>query len=176
MSARQRKRPADRPGAGYTETFDALHQRSPKSIRPQPAAQLLSCLDGVRETGSGRWLARCPAHDDKRPSLSIRELDDGRLLVHCFGGCDTSAVLAAVGLSMVDLYHPDRPESYGPPERRPWRAQDVLAALATESTVAAVAASALAQGEQLSEADHQRLLQAAGRLSEGARLARGVLR
>ena len=40
---------------------------------------LLSILEGVKRTGPGRWMARCPAHGDKSPSLSIRELDDGRV-------------------------------------------------------------------------------------------------
>ena len=40
-------------------------------------ADLVSRLHGVKDTGSKRWIAPCPPHDDKRPSLSIRELDDG---------------------------------------------------------------------------------------------------
>lgn len=48
----------------------------------------------------GRWsggggLCRCPAHDDRNPSLSIRP-GRTRLLVHCFAGCDPSAVLGAL--------------------------------------------------------------------------------
>jgi DNA primase len=45
------------------------------------AEALLAHLDKVRRTGAGRWIARCPAHDDKSPSLAIRELDDGRTLI-----------------------------------------------------------------------------------------------
>ena len=41
------------------------------------AAKLLDRLPGVRKTGPGRWIAPCPAHEDRRPSLSIRELEDG---------------------------------------------------------------------------------------------------
>ena len=47
---------------------------------------LLDRLEAVRETGSSRWIARCPAHDDSSPSLAVRELDDGRILLHDFGG------------------------------------------------------------------------------------------
>ena len=39
------------------------------------AATILDRLDGVRPTGDGRWIARCPAHDDRSPSLSIREAE-----------------------------------------------------------------------------------------------------
>jgi len=71
------------------------------------AELLLSRLDGVRHTGPGRWMARCPAHEDRSPSLSIRETDDGRILVHDFAGCDVQSVLSAVGLTLADLF-PDR--------------------------------------------------------------------
>ena len=60
------------------------------------AESLLSCLDNVRETRPGYWLACCPAHDDRSPSLSIRELDDGRILIHDFAGCPPQDVLGAV--------------------------------------------------------------------------------
>ena len=65
---------------------------------------LLDRLDGVKQTAPNRWIARCPAHDDHSPSLSIRELADGRILIHCFPGCDPSDVLAAVGLQMTALF------------------------------------------------------------------------
>ena len=67
------------------------------------AEVLLGRLDGVIRTGDGRWSARCPAHDDQSPSLSVR-LDGDRLLFHCHAGCAPEDVLAAVGLSWSDLY------------------------------------------------------------------------
>lgn len=67
------------------------------------ATTLLDRLHGVRSTGPGRWVARCPSHDDRSPSLSVRAID-GRTLVHCFGGCSPGDVLAAVGLRMADLF------------------------------------------------------------------------
>ena len=42
---------------------------------------VLSRLEHVRKTGEGRFLACCPAHGDKRASLSLREIDDGRVLL-----------------------------------------------------------------------------------------------
>ncbi|MDQ7041119.1 MAG: hypothetical protein Q9M35_09275 [Rhodothermus sp.] len=50
-----------------------------------------------------KWTARCPAHDDRNPSLSIAETTDGRILLHCFAGCLPEQVLQAVGLSWRDL-------------------------------------------------------------------------
>jgi|TARA_R100000501_G_C2536759_1_gene57330 hypothetical protein len=69
-----------------------------------PAQRLLDRLEKVRQTGDGRWMARCPAHDDRTPSLSIKECDDGRLLMHCFAGCPAGDVLTPVGLSLGDLF------------------------------------------------------------------------
>jgi hypothetical protein len=55
----------------------------------------------------GQHLLHCPAHDDKRPSLAIRERYDGTLLVRCYAGCRTEDILEVMGLEFADLY-PDR--------------------------------------------------------------------
>jgi hypothetical protein len=68
--------------------------------------RLLDQLDGVRDTGPGRWQALCPAHDDSGASLSITQKDDGDLLLHCHAGCPTRSVLDAVGLRFPDLAPP----------------------------------------------------------------------
>ncbi len=83
------------------------------SARATALGPVLGQLDGVRRIGMG-WLALCPAHADRNPSLSVKEAADGRLLVHCFAGCRLEAVLDAVGLSVRDLF-PARE----PAERRP---------------------------------------------------------
>lgn len=70
-----------------------------------PAQCILDRLEGVRQHQSGNYSARCPAHSDRDPSLSIREESDGRVLLHCHAGCSTESVLAAVGLSSNDLFH-----------------------------------------------------------------------
>ena len=68
-----------------------------------PLENLLARLDKVRQSGS-EWQALCPAHDDKNPSLGIKESDDGVLLLKCHVGCATRDILAAVGLGLPDLY------------------------------------------------------------------------
>ncbi len=42
---------------------------------------LLERLDGIKESGHGKYVARCPAHEDRSPSLAIKECDDGRVLM-----------------------------------------------------------------------------------------------
>jgi hypothetical protein len=61
-------------------------------------------LDKSRTVGKDRWIACCPAHDDRSPSLSIRQLEDGRVLLHCFAGCSAQDVVESVGLRMTDLF------------------------------------------------------------------------
>lgn len=74
-------------------------------IRGANVDLLLSRLDGkVKQTGTNKWLARCPAHDDRSPSLAIRYTNDDSILLYCFAGCDTNAVLAAIGLNFADLF------------------------------------------------------------------------
>ena len=84
--------------------------------------ELLSQLDGVRHTTRG-WTAKCPAHDDRRPSLSIRETDTSQILVYCFAGCSVEAICAALGLTVRDLFAnsepPSRRRRRG--QVRPWR-------------------------------------------------------
>ena len=48
---------------------------------------------GGRKVARG-WMVRCPAHDDRKPSLSIRDADDGKVLVFCHAGCDQEQVIA----------------------------------------------------------------------------------
>lgn len=60
---------------------------------------------GCRPRGSERrFTARCPAHDDGSPSLSVREGRDGRVLLKCFAGCPTENVLRELGLAWTDLF------------------------------------------------------------------------
>jgi hypothetical protein len=65
---------------------------------------VLPLLENVVERGNGEWVALCPAHNDHLPSLSIKQLDDGVLLMHCFAGCETEQVVQKLGLTMRDLY------------------------------------------------------------------------
>lgn len=67
------------------------------------STSFLSQLHGVRSRAHGKWSACCPAHADKSPSLSIREVD-GKVLFHCFAGCQPEEIVGALGLEMRDLF------------------------------------------------------------------------
>lgn len=135
-------------------------------------ASLLSRLDRVKQTKADSWMACCPAHADRAASLSIREMDDGRLLVHCFAGCSVHDVLGAAGLSIDDLF-PPRLSLYAKPERRPFPAADVLRAVGFEALVVAAAGVSLLAGTSFSEADRSRLILAVSRI-QAAMTAAGV--
>lgn len=95
---------------------------------------LLSRLDGVRRSSRG-YRAHCPAHKDGSPSLSIAK-GDGGLLLHCFAGCEKPAIVAAIGLTMTDLFF-DAPTPRGQrPKPKPQKLD--LSALAFRFELAAL--------------------------------------
>ena len=78
---------------------------------------LLNRLSSVRKYGQG-WRAKCPVHGGKSTgSLSVAEGDDGRVLIHCFGGCEPLEILKVCGLEMADLF-PERIDHYTTPEQK----------------------------------------------------------
>ncbi len=128
---------------------------------------LLDRLEGVRETGRGRWIAKCPSHDDSSPSLAVRELDDGRILLHDFGGCHVSDVLAALGMEMTDLF-PERLGHHLPPTHSRIPASDLLKIIADETLTVGLIAGWFLDGIEIDEHDWDRLSLAVRRIG-GAR-------
>lgn len=131
------------------------------------ADALLAHLENVKRTGDGRWLARCPAHADGRPSLSVKETGEGVVLLKCWAGCSAAEVMAAVGLDMSALF-PEKTILGGKPERRPFPAADILRAVSFETMIVSLAAAQLAKGKRLAAEDHERLKLAASRLQAAA--------
>ena len=119
---------------------------------------------------NGSWTAQCPAHEDKSPSLSVREAEDGRVLVHCFGGCDVHSVLGAVGMDMNDLF-PERDERLDHNQvskslKPAFYASDLLRIASFECLVVMIAAYDMRRGKKLSEEDLNRLETAQQRIEE----------
>jgi hypothetical protein len=132
-------------------------------------SEVLDRLAKVRGK-NGRYTASCPAHEDKSPSLALRELDDGRILMHCFGGCSTDAVLGAIGLDMTDLF-PDKVDSAAAPVRNPFSAADLLRIIHLETLIVNICAEDMSQGKALTSEDRERLKLATERISEAHRYA-----
>lgn len=138
------------------------------------AAAMLARLDGVRRSGKG-WIARCPAHADKSPSLSIAESDDGRVLIHCFAGCPAADVVAAIGLDLAALF-PRKLADCSPQGREAARAaiterdrRDAATALRHEAIIVAATASELMPFALTGE-DYARLVQAQERIAKAAQV------
>lgn len=70
---------------------------------------LLSRLDGIKPRGADKFIARCPAHQDRNPSLSIQ---DGHkaILLRCWSGCALAAITDKLGIAIKDLFHDALPD------------------------------------------------------------------
>ena len=65
---------------------------------------LLLRLEKVKQISTEQYIAICPSHQDKSPSLSIRVLPDEKILLHCFAECSIDEVLCSIGLNLEDLF------------------------------------------------------------------------
>jgi hypothetical protein len=135
------------------------------------ASKLIDRLDHVRQSGAGRWIARCPAHEDRSPSLSVRELEDGRVLLHDFGGCEPGDVLAAVGLTMSNLFPERLLEHNYPASHSNIPARDLLVILDHELTVVVLILNDIVTGRTVNESQVQRLCLAAARIGKARDIA-----
>lgn len=136
-------------------------------------ADILPRLSKVRQTGRGNWLACCPAHEDRSPSLTIREENDGRILVRCHAGCSFEQIVDSVGYGYEPWFPPKQEGDFKPAVKRAYPAADVLEALYFETTLVLVAACNIANGVVLTVEDKERLMTAYHRISEARRLSIG---
>ena len=128
--------------------------------------KLIDRLDGVKETGYGKYVACCPSHDDHAPSLAITLKDDDVILLKCWAGCETEDVLSAISLTFSDLY----PERIGTTTkskqfRKPYDARQLLATLDHEAMVTAVIAGDILEHKHIDEETWGRLATAVNRIN-----------
>lgn len=135
---------------------------------------LLSRLHGVKAgSAGGRWIARCPSHEDRSPSLTIRLVDDGRILLHCFAGCSAIDVIGACGLAMTDLFPEPLTRERLPRIHMPFSPMEALECLKTESAIVAIASSDISLGKILDDATVSRVCVAAGRIATALEVVHG---
>lgn len=129
--------------------------------------RLLSSLRKVKQTGQGEWVACCSAHDDRSPSLSIKETSDGMVLIHCFAGCSPLEVLNAVGMTFEDVM----PERVGDPikgfKKLPWNPRTILDAMTSNAQLAA-SLTAKSAFEELSLKEKDKLAEIAEEMREAS--------
>lgn len=133
-------------------------------------SELLSRLTKVKKSGPDKWMACCPAHEDRSPSLAIKE-SDGTILLHCFAGCAVDDVCGAIGIEMMELFPPsdkrewvgtEKPMKFGGVK---FAAIDALRCMAGEASVVLLLACDMAEGKVLSPTELDRLVTACGRLT-----------
>lgn len=136
--------------------------------------ELLNRLDRVRPMGQNRWIACCPAHGDKHPSLNIKLTDDDTVLVVCrSGGCSAHEIVSAVGMNLTDLF-PKTDRHHAPRQKYPFSAREVLAAMVPESFAIALIGKQMSQGIAPDEKTLQTLLKAVSRISAAHSYVEGL--
>lgn len=124
---------------------------------------ILNQLQKVKANGPNAWVACCPAHKDKSPSLTVKALADGRILLHCFAGCETGDVLGAIGVQFSDLF-PEKLDIHMPRVAVPFTSHDALMCLQREAGVVLIVAADVAAKKPIDDITADRAALAAGRI------------
>ncbi len=128
------------------------------------ADKLLDRLEGVRETAPSQWVAKCPAHEDRSPSLSIREVDN-TVLIYCHASCSVYEILNSVSLTFSDLYPPRDPLTHsGKPVRRRPDYKGAWLSAVKAFYLLVIATADVEKGKVLSELDRQSVALARDRI------------
>lgn len=129
---------------------------------------ILCRLDRVRCSSQNQWMACCPAHDDKSPSLSIKATDEGKILLYCFAGCSTQDIVDSLGLRMTDLFPPQTEQ-----EIQERRRQGHRELYEKEVFIANIALADTQAGKTLSDVDADRARLALERMEKLEKLYGG---
>lgn len=135
---------------------------------------LLSRLPSFRKVGENRFVARCPSHDDRSPSLSISRGDKGALC-HCFAGCSVPDILEALDLNVEDLFdaplvksaRSNNPES---PATNRWNVTQVLSGIRDELTLSSLLLRKFLAEGTVTNGDMQTLIGCQYQIDEAIRL------
>jgi hypothetical protein len=133
---------------------------------------LLSRLTQVKGR-NGNYVACCPAHEDRKPSLAVKE-QDGKIIMHCFAGCTVENIVGAVGMSLTDLFPPSEKPTYtAPAPKVKFYATDLLRVIALEAAIVSVAAYDMSKGKTLPQHDLDRLQKAYERINTAMESSNG---
>ena len=128
---------------------------------------LLSRLEKVRKRGGNQWMASCPCHEDKTPSLSIKE-SSGTILIHCFAQqCTPEEICSAIGMEVTDLFPPSDDYDAAKSQQRKqfYDAAQILEGLAWEMLVAHVITADVLKNGTIDAEERARLAQASMRIN-----------
>ena len=131
--------------------------------------EFLMNFEKVKKTGHNQWVARSPCRNDRTPSLAIR-WEDGKILLHDFGGSSPMEILDAIGLKFEDLFDDNKEYTK---VKRSFSPMTVLETIVNETLLVSIAALELSQGKELSQIDRDRLLIASRKIREAYDNVRG---
>lgn len=126
--------------------------------------KILSKLNKVTTKPNDKWLACCPAHNDKSPSLSVSLANDGKILLYCFAGCSIEEVTEALDIDLSELFpnnHFNRSEYYHQLKQSQYKE-----ILSNERLVVAMAEAEIKRSNKLSSKDTARHLLALSRIKK----------
>ena len=128
---------------------------------------ILQRLEKVKRIKSGVFKACCPAHDDKTPSLEIKDAGDKALMI-CRAGCTFDEIRAMIGMDKHEFFA----DGKAPKQAAPGvSTRDVAEAVSFELAVAYVVACDRAKGRQITPQDLQREQQARERIARAWRVS-----
>lgn len=130
----------------------------------------LSRLEKVKKRGNGKYMASCPCHSDRNPSLSIKD-ESGTILMHCFSQeCTPHDICAAIGFDIKDLFPPSDYSNFSENDYRSeakrrlrFSAEQMLEALMDESLIAFIIAEDMLKNG-IDDATRSRLTLAVSRI------------
>lgn len=135
-----------------------------------PIEAVLDRLANVKKIGEFRWQARCPAHDDRSPSLSVTEGSEGTVLIKCWAGCSIDSIVRAIGLNLSDLF--PKSDKYERSNAPKYSAREVVKTLSMEATIVFLGYRALERGDTLTALDQSRIETAIGAIENCRKVIR----
>lgn len=139
---------------------------------------ILNALQKVKRTGQGRYVALCPVHDDRKPSMAITETAEGGVLIHCFAcGANGADVCGALGIDPSELFPPRLDNDYKNVRKKPsllFTDRQLLECIEFETLIVALCAKEIVQGKRLNEVDAQRVETAYKRITAAVNYQRNI--
>ena len=136
----------------------------------EKVVNLLNRLQKVKSSGRDSWMACCPAHDDKNPSMKI-DIKNDKILIKCWSGCSVEDILGAVGMEFSDIM-PDKPLYHRSSGTNPMLSSaDALRIVKYEAAIIMMYGQDLKAGKEVSEDDRQRFVLAVERVGDAMEAA-----
>lgn len=137
--------------------------------------EIISRLSKVRRTGDGRYVACCPVHSDKSPSLAVTQKPDGIVLAHCFGcGAGGVDICNALGIDPATLFPPSDNPRYQKQSRSGFSAWQMLHSLRDDLVRLLIIANDLKKIDALPPDDRDFIAEVILRLYDGLSYLEGA--